>query len=204
MFSNWQYRLLALALALICWYLVTGREKVDTWVEIPVELVKTSPDLVIRDGLKTKIDARIRGPKAMVRALDPKTLAYPLDLSNLQPGTNEIVFTPSHISLPGLLSVVEVNPQRMELVVDRMVDKQVPVVPAVEAHLDPDFELSNTVVKPGTVTLRGPEQVLKALDAVATRSISVNATRPEMMTYDVDLSLPEEVSAEPRGVRVNL
>ena len=33
---NWQYLALALALSLFCWYLVTGREKVDTWMTMPL------------------------------------------------------------------------------------------------------------------------------------------------------------------------
>ena len=62
MFSNWQYRLLAVALALICWYLVTGREKVDVWVSLPVELVKGMPeDLTIRERpAEPSIDVRVR------------------------------------------------------------------------------------------------------------------------------------------------
>ncbi len=204
MFSNWQYRLLAMALALICWYLVTGRDKVDTWVDVSVELVKTSPDMVIREGLKTKIDARIRGPKAMVRTLDPKTLAYPLDLSALEPGTNVITFSPGDIALPGVLTAVEINPPRMELVVDRLASRTVAVAPALDVHLDDDYALVNTESRPNSVELRGPERIIRGIESVPTRLISVNATRPEMMSFDVGLALPPEVDADPSGVRVNL
>lgn len=204
MFSNWKYRLLAVALAVICWYLVTGREIVETWVEVPVELVKTSPDLIIRGGLQTKINARIRGPKAMVRALDPKSLAYPLDLSGLEPGANTVAFQPGQVSLPGLLTVVEVNPPSMDLEVDRLVEKQARVEPDVEAHLDDDFELVGAVPKPDTVTLRGPQQIVGPLEEVRTRTIVVNATRPDVMSQDIGLALPPEVEATPAQVRVGL
>lgn len=204
MFSNWQYRLLAVALALICWYLVTGRDKVDTWMEVPVELVKTSPDMVIREGLTTKINARIRGPKAMVRALDPKSLAYPLDLSSLETGVNVITFSPGEISVTGALTVVEVNPPRMELLVDRLISAQVEVTPDLDVHLDEDYELVRSASRPVAVTLRGPEQVLAGIESAATRLISVNATKPDMMSFDVGLALPSEVDAEPDTVRVDL
>jgi len=204
MFSKWQYRLLAVALALICWYLVTGRDKVDTWMEVPLELVETNPDLVIREGLKTKINARIRGPKAMVRGMDPKTLAYPLDLSSLKPGINVITFSPGDISVTGALTVVEVNPPRMELMVDRLVSAQVKVEPDLDVHLDQDYELIRAETRPAAVTVSGPEQVIRGIQTAATRLISVNATRPDMMSFDVGLALPSEVDADPDEVRVDL
>ena len=35
MWNNWQYRVLAILLALACWYVVSGQEKVETWLEVP-------------------------------------------------------------------------------------------------------------------------------------------------------------------------
>jgi len=48
---NWQYLALALALSLFCWYLVTGREKVDTWMTMRVEMAGAPEGLYVSSRL---------------------------------------------------------------------------------------------------------------------------------------------------------
>jgi len=204
MFSNWQYRILAVTLALLCWYLVTGREKVETWFEIPVELANMPRELGIRDGLKTRIDVRIRGSRSMVRALDPKNLAYLLDLSDLAKGENTIVFDSKNVPLSGAFEVTEIKPPRMTLHVDRLVEKKTPVKPVWEGRLDADYHLVEASSMPFRVTLRGPESVLGEMEDVSTLSLHVNSTTPDTMTSTVGLRLPQDVEAHPDKVDVTL
>jgi hypothetical protein len=84
--ANWQYLLLALVLAVFSWNLVSGRERVETRVEIPVETVNRPKDLVVSRGLVSRLEVRVRGPRGFIRSLDPSRLAYELDLSGLAPG----------------------------------------------------------------------------------------------------------------------
>ena len=204
MFSNWQYRILAVILALLCWYLVTGREKVETWLEIPVELADMPQDLRIRDGLKTRIDVRVRGSKSMIRGLDPKQLGYLLDLSGLSQGENIITFDPKNIPLSGPLEVTEIKPPRMTLHVDGLMEKKMPVNPVWKGRLDADYRLVDASAMPFRVALSGPESVLEKMKNVSTLAVQVNSTTPETFSSMVGLSLPQDVEARPDKVEVKL
>ncbi len=204
MFANWQYRVLAVVLALLCWYLVTGREKVETWVEVPVELVGTPEDLFVREGLESRLKVRLRGPQGIIRGLDPRGLAYTLDMSKAQPGEAVIPFETDAVKAPKALEVVELSPQRMTLVIDRLSRKSVPVEPVWKGRIGDDYRLVNATATPATVELRGPAQVLDRLEGVQTLAVSVNATEPHAVAADAALSLPAEVRADPAKVRVTL
>mgnify|MGYP000975261630 CR=1 FL=1 len=204
MFVNWQYRVLAVVLALLCWYLVTGREKVETWVEVPVELVGTPEDLFVREGLESRLKVRLRGPQSIIRSLDPRGLAYTLDMSKAQPGQTVVPFETDAVKAPKALEVMELSPQSMALTIDRLSRKSVPVEAVWKGRIGDDYRLLNATSAPAEVALRGPAQVLDRLERVQTLAVSVNSTRPGTVGADAALSLPAEVRSDPAKVRVVL
>jgi YbbR domain-containing protein len=204
MFVNWQYRLLAVVLAVLCWYLITGREKVETWVEVPVELVATPEDLFVREGLESSLKVRVRGPKSIIRGLDPKGLAYTVDMSKATAGEMVVPFELDAVRAPKALEVVELSPQRMTLVIDKLSRKTVPVDPIWKGRIGDDYRLLNATAAPSEVVLRGPAQVLDRLERVQTLAVSVNSTWPGSVSADAALSLPAEVRSDPAKVRVVL
>lgn len=204
MFNNWQYRILAVLLAVVCWYVVTGREKVDAWVEIPVELTNAPKDLYIADGLLTRVDVRVRGPKSMVRSLDPKDLAYPLDLSGLGPGENSIQLKPENVTVSNALEIMEVSPPRVTMKVEQIVEKNLPVEVRWEASLDPNYELKRTAARPTMVAVRGPESAVSGLESVPTETVDVSSAKPGVIRSEVGLILDEVIEAGPSEVGVTL
>ena len=61
--SNWLYALMAFLMSVTLWYMVTGRERVETLVEVKLEFKGIPSGLVVREGLTNKISVRIRGPR---------------------------------------------------------------------------------------------------------------------------------------------
>ncbi len=202
MFRNWQYRLLALVLALGCWYVVTGREKVQSWIEMPVEIVGAKQDMMILEGMKTRIAVRVRGPRALVRGLEEKRPVYTLDLSDLATGQTTIPFEAENIPLSMALDVVEIDPPSMTITADRLISREVPVRPVYTAEPGPDLELRNATAEPAVASLSGPQTVLEALDAVPTRSVTIPVPAAGLFGARAELDLPRAVTADPVSVRV--
>jgi YbbR domain-containing protein len=204
MLENWQYRILAVILAVSCWYLLTGREKVDVWMEIPVELVSAPSQLHISEGLRNRIDVRLRGPKSIVRGLEPKDIAYTLDLSGLSEGQSTIVFQPDNVPVSNAVEVMEFDPPRLVLQIEPLVDKMVPVAPRWEGEIHDAVELRRVGTVPRNVTLTGPKSILSGVKEAPTAAISVNATGEQIIENKVGLVLDESLQSEPSEVEVTL
>lgn len=203
--KNWQYLLLALFLAVSTWYLVTGREKVEVWVTVTVEMTNPPAGLTIRKGMINSIEVRVRGPKGLVRGLDAKRLSYPLDVRQLKVGENLIDIDPERMPFSRAFEVVEVKPNQMVLTVDRMAEKKVSVNVEWSGQVPAEYKLLSKSVTPDEVTLRGPEGVLKRISqAKAQAVVSYDDDPPESWEENVSLSLPPEVVADPGLVRVQL
>ncbi|GAB6057388.1 CdaR family protein [Desulfonatronum parangueonense] len=202
--TNWQYLVLAFALALFSWHLVSGREKVDTWIQVPVEMVNMPQGYVVRQGMVHRIEVRVRGPRPMLRTIDMRNVFYPLDLAELQPGLNQLEFETRNISMSRAIEVVEISPSRVELLVDRLITKTVPVIKQVETDLHDDHELKSAVLRPPTVALRGPQVKIEEVDEILTQPVTVEDDRPGKLEVTVGLILPPEVEATPSRVTLQL
>lgn len=202
--TNWQYLTLAFALALFSWYLVSGREKVDAWIQVPVEMVNMPQGYVVRQGMVNRIEVRVRGPRPMVRTIDMRNAFYPLDLAELQVGLNQIDFENRNLNLSRAIEVVEIVPSRAELLVDRLMTKIVLVRKNVLVELDDDFELRRYEVRPPEVTLRGPQEMVGPVEELETQPVKVEDSQPGQMVVTVGLILPAEVEASPSRVVVQL
>lgn len=204
MFSNWQYRLLALVLAVSCWYIVTGREKVETWAELPVEIVGAPQDLVMRQDVPTRIRARIRGSRALIRSLAEQPPVYTLDLSGLTPGENALPIDKQDVPVSMALEVLEVDPPRLMLTADKLVTAMVPVRPVWRGGPGEDFDLLQAEATPAEIRVHGPEPVLAELKEVPTLERDVRAEGAGAQVFQAGLALPKGVTSDTAKVRVRL
>lgn len=201
---NWQYLALALAMSLFCWYLVTGREKVDTWMPMRVEMTGTPDGLYIKNGMVGTVDVLVRGPKGVARKIEENQLVYTLNLGRIVPGKNTLVFDPKNIPLPKVYEVVEIRPSRLDLEVERRSAKQVPVKVVLRSKAPEGYALSAVRAVPDTVRLSGPAAKLNAMAEARTQPIALPVHPSANFQERVTLDLPDEVDASPGTVQVQM
>ncbi|BDQ36688.1 hypothetical protein SYK_10480 [Pseudodesulfovibrio nedwellii] len=201
--KNWQTAILALALAVFTWFLVTGREVVESWVDMPVVMTNPPEGLIIEDGLVDKIQVRLRGPKGLVGNLTTQNIPYHVDVSKLKIGVQVVDIDASNIPLPSTYEIIEVKPNRLKLTVDRRISKEIEVEAAWSGDLNPDYKLKEIIVDPKIVVVRGPETVLRKISkARAVMKEDFPEDVPESWAGDVGLELAPEIEASPGQVRV--
>jgi len=202
--KNWKDIAIALALAILTWYLLTGREKVEAWVDMSVEMTNAPEGLTIRKGLVSKIEVRVRGPKGLVRSLDRRKWTYSLDVSRLKVGENLVDIDRERIPLSMAYEVVEVKPSRLLLTVDRIAKKEVPVIAEWRGSLRPDYRLIEIKTHPEVVEVRGAERQVKQMTQ-ARVSVQLDfEDPPSLWSEDVPIKLAEGVEANPGQVKVSL
>lgn len=200
MLRNWPYRLLALVLAFSCWYLVTGQQKVERWIEMPLEIVNAPENIAIQSGLKTRINVRVRGSKPMLRGLDERNIAYPLDLSNLRAGTVVLPIDINRVPVPKAVDVIEIDPPRLTVNADELAKRRLRVEALWDGSAGEDYELRESWTEPSSVLISGPKSIVDALQSVPTVPLSGNVTSAGNMERVLGLALPEAIKAEPQTV----
>ncbi len=204
MLKNWKDIAIALALAILTWYLLTGREKVEAWVDMSVEMTNAPEGLTIRKGLVSKIEVRVRGPKGLVRSLDRRKWTYSLDVSKLKVGENLVDIDRERIPLSMAYEVVEVKPSRLILTVDRVSKKEVPVIAEWRGALRPDFRLIEIKTEPEVVEVRGAERQVRQMTQARVLLQLDFDDPPSLWSEDVPIKLAEGVEANPGQVKVSL
>ena len=195
--------ILALALSIFTWFLVTGREVIETWVEMPVVMTNPPEGLMIEGGLVDKIQVRLRGPKGLVDALASQHLTYPLDVSDLKIGQQVLEIDTDELPLTASYEVIEVKPNRLTLTVDRRISKKITLEPAWSGKLNTDYKLLEVVAAPDLVEIRGPETKLRKISkAKVVLKEDFPEEVPRNWVEDVGIALPEEIEASPSQVRV--
>lgn len=204
MWNNWQYRVLALLLALVCWYMVSGQEKVETWLEVPLEFVNLPQQMEITSGLVNKIQVRIRGTSNQVRSLNASRLAYKLDLDKIRPGPNVIPLVPESMAVTSAVEVVEISPSRLDLVADVMVSRSVPVSLDWIGMPSEDMQIRNATVVPDQITVTGFASTLEAVDKILTVRVQVPADGGRVASGRAKLLLPKDVRTNVSSVGYEL
>jgi len=199
---NWQYRIIAVILAFFFWYLISGQEKVEIWLTVSVEITGMPPDHVIRSGMVSTIRVRCRGTSTILNRLETGRLSYTLDLSGVEKGPNAVVLDPKKINLPGAIEVVEIMPHRLELDIDLLKTKTVPVRINWQAYINPDYELREVRVEPEHVRISGAARILDRIEEIETRHIEIRDEAPRRIIKQVSLDIFPEVESSAEEVLV--
>lgn len=200
--TRWQIILLSLLMAGLTWHLVTGREMVEAWVPVSVQITNPPKGLIVRDGMVSSIQVRVRGPKGLIRALDDQKLVYSIDADTFRIGENVIIFDGKKLQISNAYTVEEIKPQRLLLVVDRIETRKAAVEVTYGGDVPPGMELKSLAVQPDTVQLEGPASVLKDIDVIKLELEEVPQEGDLTTKTVMALPVPEEVRVTPAEVTV--
>lgn len=204
---NWQYKLLALLLAIFVWYLISGREKVDYWMEVPLEVESLPNNYIITGGLPSKIQVRVRATRAVLERLQQGKYNYSLDLSKIKIGQNVIVLDGEAIKLPLPVEVVSFLPPRLEINIDKIAHKNVPVVVDWKSsvrHFERYFKVEEVSSIPNKILVRGPSKILNDVKKIKTKKIIINPFEKCSFMEMVPLDLLPEINSEIGSVNVKI
>jgi YbbR-like protein len=167
---HWPLKLAALALSAILWTVVTLDEPATHLEDIRLDLAVAPTDALARP--LPPIQALIAGPRREFLKLDatPLVIRAPVPRPD-QDGHRHLLISPSDVEVPSDVNVTvqEIQPREIEIVLDRRAQKTVPV--AVRATVEPQagYVLAGPVrVEPRDVLVSGAASLLGGLDSVAT------------------------------------
>jgi hypothetical protein len=171
--DNLGLKLLSVVLAVFLWAVVVGEQKVEVTMNIPLEIKGVPPDLVMMNEPADMLEVRVRGPKTLVSTLSPGEMVLEGLPKNFVEGDNPISIRPEMVRAPRGIEVVEVNPRRLRVILDAIVEREVEVTPRVEGAPAKGFVVKQVTSSPPRIRMAGPKSDLRRLTRVYTVPINL-------------------------------
>jgi hypothetical protein len=187
-FRHLGLKLLALAMALILWMVVSGEETVERGLRVPLELQQVPAGLELTGDIPTTVDLRVRGPSGMLGRLGAGDVVAVLDLRGAAEGRRLFPLTMEQVRVPFGVEVVQVSPSAIAMGFEQSATRAVPVAPAVDGHPAPGYIVGARKADPAQVDVVGPATAVKNVAEVLTEPVSVSGAR-EAVTQTVALGV---------------
>jgi len=191
--KNWAIKLLSLFFALFLWYFVVGEDKVDMTVHIPVEIINLPRDLVISNQFKKQLEVTVTGPRGLIRGIANQHVSRAVDLSKATPGSILVRNDEEAISFPRGIRVLRVQPPYLTLLLDRLIQRELPIKPAYEGKPGRGYEVASVTFEPPALSLTGPQAVLGDQTNLTTTPIDIHNLTTSV-TREVSLDLKPSIA----------
>jgi len=167
---TWPLKAWSVAIALLLWLQVHGQGEGSLSMDVPLQVQGLEQDMIIVNDLPDTVRITVRGLQARLNELKPQQIHVPVMVGDLkEPGVVEKALDVDKIDVPPGLVIDKIQPDRIQLQVDHVVTRPVPVMPRFD--LPQGWHAEKVVVTPATARLSGPEVWLGSLDGVETAAL---------------------------------
>jgi YbbR domain-containing protein len=173
--QNWLLKLLSLIFALVLWFFVMGEQNLEVGYAVPLELKNVPSGMMVANDVPSLVDVRISGPRTVLVNLKPSDISLTVDLAGLQPGVTSFKRLEERLNLPNPLKVTRLSPSFVDIKLERIKDRTVPVRAVFAGTLPDGFRIDKIEIRPRQVLVEGAEGELKEISEVTTEPIDVSA-----------------------------
>ena len=176
LFRNLGTKLLALSIACVAWYMLSGerRERIsERSYRIPLSIVNVPRGTMIVSPLPDAVDVRLRGPFTPLRQLEPGKLETVVDLAGATPGEKRYDLEAGDVNVPPSIEVIAISPPELRIMLDAVSERSVPIVADLAGEPAAGFRVEDVSVDPRQARVVGPEKVLSRMSSARTEPVSV-------------------------------
>ncbi len=171
------------------WFILS--RGVDTLVTLPVPLEYTKRDLameIVKTSVNT-VNLELEGSGALIKSIRPDQVQIRLDLSKSKAGPNTFTISHKNISLPPGIVLKGVTPSEVDVDLDVLIKKELPVQIDWVGRLPDHFILEEATVEPQTVEIIGGKRMLEKMKTLYTEKVPINNLEVEgVITVNVALN----------------
>ena len=189
-FRNLGLKFLSTTIACLLWLLVAGEGVVERVLRAPVEFQNLPAGLELVGIPPDTVEVRLRGSSGALSRITAGDMAAVLDLRTARPGRRLFHVTPTQITVPYGVEVVQVGPSTLTVEFEMTGFRTVPIEPVIEGKPADGFEVTKVTTEPQTVEVTGPESALRRLANAVTEPVSV-ADENRSVKESVTIGVPD-------------
>lgn len=171
---DWGIRLLALGIAVGIWFNASVEDRlVSSEKLIEASVTYNRPrGFIVLDQVGS-VNVRLLGSKKAIRQLNPYMVYVQVELTQRQEGPVTVSLGPENVLAPEGLDVVSIEPNTIQIELEREVTMRLPVVPDIIGKAPDGTVFDEPEVIPNQVQVTGPESLLAKTPTLSTRPIDV-------------------------------
>ena len=156
------------------WFSVSKGVDTLATLEIPVVYMNRDPAMEIVKTSGNTVSLELEGSGALIKSIKPDQIQVKLDLSKSKVGPNHFTITRESISLPPGIILKAVTPRVVDVDLDVLIKKELPVQIDWVGKLPDQFILTNVTIEPKTVEIIGGKRMLEKLSTIYTGKVPLN------------------------------
>jgi len=172
--ENWTLKLLSLVFALMLWFFIMGERRLEVNYRVPLELQNLPKELMVANEIPSMVDVRISGPRTLLLKVSPNDISITVDLTGLSPGLTSFRRLEERLNLPSGLRVTRLSPSFVDVRLERIQQKTVPITIALSGEPMSGFIVANVRANPAQVAIEGAEGELKNVTEVSTDDVDLS------------------------------
>ena len=190
--EDWSLKLLSLAIAIVLWLLVTGQnEPVTAHVNVQLNFIRPQSLEISNDPPRT-VDVMLTGSRNKLDDLTSLDLVATVDISDQRAGERVLrLADKAEMPLPQGIKVDAFQPSAISIRLEPIVERQVVIEPKLEGRPPDGFEVYAVRPSKGSVSVRGPESRVAALQKVLTESIWLAGRKQSFNAPNLAIDVPD-------------
>ncbi len=188
-------KVLAFIIAGVMWFTFGHRvETIRRDFVIPLEYRNLASERIITEPKPKEATVTFSGIERAFNLFDPKELKLSLDMSGVKDGENEFLITKDLVKVPAGLSIINIEPDTVKLMVHRMVNITVPIEVKTKGRPPSGVVIQDIKVEPrelpATVSTAVPRDKITIMtEEIDLKSISENTTLTPKLIIAPELKL---------------
>lgn len=203
--ANAGYKVLALFLALIGWFIVQGEEVLEVTYRTQIH-IKAPEGLIVKGGAVKTRDVTLRGPRALVGHYSSAGIReLSLEPKASKPGPVRLYLDRNEFpEISSRINVLIPDPA-INVVLDELAHAKVPIQEVLHGTPAEGYQIERIDIRPASVDVTGPRSDLQTMRHIATEPIDVRGLQ-QSRSVEVSLAVPlgEDVQVELPKVTVTL
>ncbi len=189
---DWGTKLIALAITIALWFGVSGKTVTRRIQNVHLNLLVANEMQISNEPIK-EVEITVTGDKQKIDRLTKDDLIVSVDLGDTLSGDRILELTAETVGLelPSGIRLEEIQPNKIAIVLEKVVEREVDVKAVFEGSLADGFEIYQKTITPSKVRLRGPESIVKSLDSISTEKINISDKKESFTEKQIGLNIAD-------------
>ncbi|RMG68074.1 MAG: hypothetical protein D6710_10595 [Nitrospirae bacterium] len=170
-------KIISFILALLLWYNISQKGMTEISRDISVEYINIPAGIEILDKDVDRVSLSVYGSEQIIKTLKQGDIRVVINLEDSEPGKRTFKIGKDNIRLPSALTVTDINPDTITLVLDRIIKRTLPVRVRFSGAFDRKKYRVRT--KPAFVDVEGPSTIVSKLNFLSTEPLKLPDIMPQ-------------------------